>query len=120
MTRLLSTQVINLCHLQHVSGNMGKDNCIYMHEGRSFALQFILYNVTLTVIMLRTNKVSQYKICLHKYAVFVILLKIQTYLSSYFFEDIDESNNLIGVVVLHVSDGFLNCFFLNFILFNEI
>jgi hypothetical protein len=51
-----------MCHLQHVSGNMGKDNCIYMHEGRSFALQFILYNVTLTVIMLRTNKVSQYKI----------------------------------------------------------
>jgi hypothetical protein len=120
MTRLLSTQVINLCHLQHVSGNMGKDNCIYMHEGRSFALQFILYNVTLTVIMLRTNKVSQYKIVekgevvfifLHKYAVFVISLKIQTYLSSYFFEDIDESNNLIGVVVLHVSDGFLNYFF---------
>lgn len=29
----------------------GKDSCIYMHEGRSFALHFILYNVTFIVII---------------------------------------------------------------------
>lgn len=74
----------------------GKDNCIYMHEGRSFALQFVLYNVTFIVIIssvsvedkkkFRNFKQSYgkrgggvYFIFLHKYAVFVISLKIDIF-----------------------------------------